>query len=171
MTWGKKYVRLLYSISSVIYHTPCILEMYINTGVVVGFLQQTSHSPWPMFSANTVGFLFSMYLFFILHLNRNLVSVKGPRGERGADGFPGKPGPKVLSPYHTQQNTLDMTEDTCSLWDSRLIFPHANTTFNVFFFFSLLKGDEGPPGPRGPSGERVSSQLSVFFGLIFYFMG
>lgn len=156
------------------YHTPYILEMHINTGVVVGFLQHTSHTPWPMFSANTAGGFFSIYLFFILHLNRNLVSVKGPRGERGADGFPGKSGPKVLSPYRTQQNTLDMTEDTCSLWDSRLIFPHANTTFNVFFFFfffSLLKGDEGPPGPRGPPGERVSSQLLVFSGLIFYSMG
>lgn len=173
ITWGKNMydncILFLLSHTSKS-HTPCILEMHRNTGVVVDFLQQTSHSPWPMFSANTVVFFFSIYLFFIWHLNRNLVSVKGPRGERGADGFPGKPGPKVLSPYRTQQNTLDMTEDTCSLWDSRLIFPHANTTFNVFFF-SLLKGDDGPPGPRGPPGERVSSQLLVFFGLMFYVVG
>lgn len=29
-------------------------------------------------------------------LKVNFVSLKGPRGERGADGFPGKAGPKVL---------------------------------------------------------------------------
>lgn len=106
----------------------------------------------------------SIHLFFWWHLNGNLVSAKGPRGERGTDGFPGKPGPKVTPPYHSQQkNPFGTTKNMCSRQDSRFGFPSANVTFIVVFlppFLSLchlLQGDDGPPGPRGPPGERVST--------------
>lgn len=82
------------------------------------------------------------------------MSLKGPRGERGADGFPGKPGPKV------PRNTLDTTEDICSLWDSKCIFRMQIWHFNGRV--SSPQADDGPPGPRGPPGERVSSQLLTF---------
>lgn len=53
--------------------------------------------------------------------NGSLVSLKGRSGERGADGFPGKPGSKVQRLNHTGQDWRHMQP----MWQC----PYANMTF------------------------------------------
>lgn len=97
----------------------------------------------------------------VWHLNGNLVSLKGPRGERGADGFPGKAGSKVLWLNRTQKHA---GRD----WRHMQPYDTACCVFSICksdiltFTSSSPQGDDGPPGPRGPPGERVSSQLFWF---------